>query len=293
MKLERFKIYCCLLTCCLSFMSVVSLHAQQIIEDSAKVDGKMRRYKMFLPEGLPKDAPLVFVLHGYGNEGQSKTWMNNAAMKYGFALCIPQGFKDLKGKRGWNVGYPSQKGWKQDDVKGMCKLAKIVQSKYLLSKENIFLTGMSNGGDLCYLLSYSNQTTFKAFASLAGLTMLWTFSELKLKRPVPFLEIHGTEDRTSEWFGDLENKGGWGKYLPVPIAVNMMVANNRCTELKVDSIPGLNRENKHYVIRHLFSDLKAHNDVWLYEVVGAPHCWFTDDMDTGEEVWNFFKRYLK
>ena len=34
-------------------------------------------------------------------------------------------------------------------------------------------------------------------------------------------------------------------------------------------------------------------DVWLYEVVGGVHSWHTGDIDTGEEVWRFFARYLK
>jgi poly(3-hydroxybutyrate) depolymerase len=49
----------------------------------------------------------------------------------------------------------------------------------------------------------------------------------------------------------------------------------------------------HEIIRHRYANPQTNNDVWLYEVVNAGHNWFTDDMDTGEEVWNFFKRYLE
>ena len=41
-------------------------YAQQFVKDSLKVDGFMRRFDIFLPEGIKADAPLVFYLHGYG-----------------------------------------------------------------------------------------------------------------------------------------------------------------------------------------------------------------------------------
>ncbi len=152
---------------CLLFASAVSLanHAQTIVHDSLKIQGHMRHYAMYLPEGLPEGAPLVFVCHGYGNRGATKTWMNAAADHHKFAICIPVGLKDPRGKHSWNVGYPWQQDWKVDDVKAVCTLARHVQKKHRLSRRNTFLTGMSNGGELCYLLAYSKQSTFKAQAS--------------------------------------------------------------------------------------------------------------------------------
>lgn len=272
---------------------VLQATAQRVVDDSARIGGEMRHYKMYLPQGLPEQAPLVFVLHGYGGNGDINTWMNAAADRHHFALCVPLGLKDPKGIRSWNVGYPFQEGWKVNDVKMMCTLASIVQKKYRLSKENTFLTGMSNGGEMCYLLAYSKQNTFKALGSIAGLTLVWTYQQMEAPSMIPFLEIHGTEDRTSEWTGDLKNAGGWGAYMPVPLAVGYMVAKDRCTQELTDTVAGKDPKNKHYVIRHRFVNGKNGNEVWLDEVVGAPHCWFTDDMDTGEEVWTFFRKYVK
>ena len=131
------------------------LHAQEERLDSVKVNGHMRRFKMVLPEGLKADAPLVFVLHGYGSSYiKRKTYMHDAALAHGFALCVPDGLSDPKGKRSWNVGYPQQAGWLEDPVSNLCKLAEVVQRRYKLSRQNTFLTGMSNGGDVCYLLAY-------------------------------------------------------------------------------------------------------------------------------------------
>ena len=268
-------------------------NAQQPVLDSLKVDGQMRRFWMIIPQGVQKNAPLVFVLHGYGNPGKTDSWMNNAAEKHKFAICIPCGLKDPVGKPSWNVGYPFQAGWKVDDVKAMCVLAKHVQKKYSLSKENTFLTGMSNGGEMCYLLAYSKQDVFKAFGSVSGLSMEWIYRTMDAPKPVPFFEIHGTADHTSEWTGNIANKGKWGAYMPVPIAVGYWVAKNKCLEETIEKVDGLNKENNRSIIKHKYVGGPTGCEVWLYEVINGPHSWFDKDIDTGEEIWSFFSKYLK
>ena len=271
----------------------VTASAQTFVEDSIKVQGHMRHFVMYLPDGLAEDAPLVFVLHGYGGKIWRENPLIHVADKEGFGVCIPQGLRDPKGKTSWNVGYPFQEGWKIDDVKSLCRMARYVQKKYHLSRENSFLTGMSNGGEMCYLMAYSKQQTFKAVAPIAGLTMEWMYRELEAPRPIPLLEIHGTEDRTSEWTGDLKDEGGWGAYMPVPIAVGYWVARNRCTHEETERVESLRGSQGNPIIRHCFKGSPTGCDVWLYEVIGAGHTWHTDDIDTGQEVWNFFRQYVK
>ena len=267
--------------------------AGQFVDDSLKVDGHMRRFVMYLPDGLQPEAPLVVVLHGYGAGIRRDNIMIAPADRHGFAVCIPEGLKDPEGEPSWNVGYPFQQGWKVDDVKALCRIARHAQKHYRLSRENTFLTGMSNGGEMCYLIAYSNQYTFRAVAPIAGLTMAWMYQEMEATRPIPLMEIHGTEDRVSEWTGDMENKGGWGAYLPVPLAIGYWVAKNRCTREEVDSVSSLKGDDGHPVIKHCYSSPTTHCDVWLYEVVGGVHSWHQDDIDTGEEVWRFFSRYMQ
>ena len=266
---------------------------QGFVNDSVKIGGNVRYFRMYLPDGLIDGAPLVFVLHGYSDPiGEARNWMTDASDRHKFALCVPDGLPDPKGKKSWNVGYPFQKGFNVDDVKTLCDMAEHVCKKYKLSEENTFATGCSNGGEMCYLLAYSDQTTFKALAPIAGLTLVWMYKELEAKRPIPLIEIHGTEDRTSEWTGDLDNKGGWGAYMPVPLAVGYFVAKARCTEEVTGRIPGRDSTNGHYTITHKFLNGNDGIEIWLYEVVGAPHGTLTDDINTGEEVWNFFSKYL-
>lgn len=278
---------------CLAVLVVIPARGERFVNDSLKVDGVWRQFAMLLPDGLKADAPLVFVLHGHGGGIWKENPMASAARKHGFALCIPLGLKDSKNKNSWNVGYPFQQGWKLDDVKTLCRMARYVQKRYALSRANTFLTGMSNGGEMCYLMAFSKQNTFKAVAPIAGLTMEWMYRELEAVKPIPLMEVHGTEDRVSEWTGDLQNKGGWGAYMPVPVAVGYWVAKNRCTHEVTERVESLKGKDGHEVIRHLFTGSPSGCDVWLYEVVGGGHTWATDDIDTGEEVWKFFSKYLE
>jgi polyhydroxybutyrate depolymerase len=172
-------------------------------------------------------------------------------------------------------------------------MARYVQKKYHLSRENTFMTGMSNGGEMCYLMAYSKQQTFKAVAPIAGLTMEWMYRELEATRPIPLMEVHGTKDHTSEWGGDLKDEGGWGAYMPVPLAVGYWVAKNRCTHEETERVESLRGSQGHPIIKHRFTGSSTGCDVWLYEVIGAGHTWHTDDIDTGQEVWNFFSQYVK
>ena len=281
-------------TVLISFLLLTtSLHAEQFVEDSLRIGGQMRHLVTFLPTGIKADAPLVFVLHGYGGHIWRENPLVETARREGFAVCIPQGLTDPKGKPSWNVGYPMQEGWKVDDVKSLCRMAAFVQKRYHLSRENTFLTGMSNGGEMCYLMAYSRQKTFRAVAPIAGLTMEWMYRTLQAPAPIPLMEIHGTEDRTSEWTGDPTNKGGWGAYMSVPLAVGYWVARNRCTTEETERIESLKPEKGHYIIRHHFTGSESGCDVLLLEVVGAGHVWFTEDMNTGDEIWKFFQGYIK
>ncbi len=260
--------------------------------------GLEREYYLYRPEGLKAGAPLVIVLHGYGGSAlKGKREMMDVADRNGFAVCYPQGIKDPKGKPGWNVRYPSQEGMKTDDVKFLVALSKELQKKFSLSEKNTFLTGMSNGGDIIYLIAMRAPRAFKAMASIAGLQFSWMETEYSYKHPLPFMEVHGTQDHTSEWLGDPENKGGWGAYLPVPAAVARIIAIDGCTEEYVTEFP--RREGRNQVTLYQFKAGKPvvkggkPTEVWLYKVEGGNHSWSDKDFDTCSEIWRFFSLWLE
>ncbi|MBE6237923.1 MAG: esterase [Bacteroidales bacterium] len=281
-----------------AFFLLVALQFSSLAQEKYQFrhQGLDREYWMYIPENLPEQAPLVFVLHGYGGKAEGYCpQMIETARKHGFAVCYPQGEKAPKGKTGWNVGYPKQEGMKTDDIDFICDLARHVQKKFSLSRKNTFFSGMSNGGEMCYIMAMQHPEAFSAYASVAGLTMEWAYRSMSPKMAVPLMEIHGTADKTSLWEGDPDNNCGWGEYISVPLAVGVWAAEAKCTHTETVELPV--RNNKVLMHRHLGGSPAWEGgpeiEVRLYEVVGGKHSWTHKDMDTCEEIWKFFSKYLR
>lgn len=57
--------------------------------------------------------------------------------------------------------------------------------------------------------------------------------------------------------------------------------------------PGARPEKGRKVIAHRFTGGTGGSEVWLYEIVGGKHSWGEQDIDTGEELWKFFSKFVK
>ncbi|MDE6543687.1 MAG: prolyl oligopeptidase family serine peptidase [Muribaculaceae bacterium] len=271
--------------------TLMSAFAELPEKDTITFQGTPRTYRMYIPEGLEKGAPLCLYIHGYSSQGRWVADLNAAADRHGYAICYPDGLPDSKGKESWNVGYPSQYNM-ADDQPFIRALVAEVCKKYDLDPEEVFCTGSSNGGDIIYQMLYTEPDMFKAYASVAGLTFCNVFLDKRLTMPVPFMEIHGTDDKVSMWGGDPGNTGGWGPYVSVPVAVGAVAANNRCQSYRIEDAP-VKPDATHSAKRHIYYDSPYGYDVELYEIVGAPHSWHSKDIDTGEIILSFFDRYRK
>ena len=182
-------------------------------------NGLERSYHLHIPQDLEDKAPLVVVIHGYTSAAEnimSYSKMNEVADREGFAVIYPQGTIDSQGNAFFNVGYEFNNHSKIDDVSFIRELVIHVRDTYQLSEKNIFATGMSNGGDMSYLLACTSSDLFKAVAPVAGVMMKKTLDNCNPKKPIPVFEIHGTNDKISLFEGDIENKGGWGSYYGLP-----------------------------------------------------------------------------
>jgi polyhydroxybutyrate depolymerase len=257
--------------------------------------GLTRSYYLYLPNDLPADAPLVFILHGYG--GSASSYVNNASLtfkqlaeEYKVALCYPQATSDPKSKNGWNVYYPWQIDKMQvDDCEFICNLAKHLQTTYNLSAKNTFFTGMSNGGEMCYLMAYRKPNEFGAIASMAGLTLVEMTKRHNYDSPVAFMEVHGTGDTTSRWEGDPTDQYGWGAYLAVPVAVEAVAAANKCMYQETTELPHI----KNRVILHRYYGSPSGKEVHFDEVRNGGHNWATDSFDSCRVIMEFFKKNMR
>ena len=161
---------------------------------------------------------------------------------------------------------------------------------YQLSAVNTFITGMSNGGELCYLLACEVPNVFRAFAPVAGTIFPngLTNNICTPTFPVPIFETHGRNDNITLFQGDPFDQY-WGPYLAIDTIINFWVDHNSLTDLVVDTFPNLNNNNK-ITISQKYSASNTNNEVWLYTHESG-HNWGDDgDIVIEEEIWLFFSR---
>ena len=261
--------------------------------------GLSRDYLLYLPTNLPADAPLVFVLHGYSGSSnliRNYSAMNALANQYGFAVCYPQGIKDDQNNSFWNVGYDFHQNQTVNDSDFLKSLANALQTEHNLSRKFTFATGMSNGGDMCYMLACEQSETFKAVAPVAG-TLMKRIYDVCPKNAVPVFEIHGDNDTISLWEGDLENVDGYGPYLPVLDTFNFWVQQNDCTTSTTSNLPNTDTSDNSTVTSEKYTSGTNNNEVWLYRINNGGHDWpgnsGNKDINASAEIWNFFDNYIK
>ena len=268
-------------------------------------DGITREYMLYIPNTIKPQAPLIFVLHGLGSTNshiRDYSQMDLVANKNGFVVCYPQGtgstkntIHTKKGSSFWNVGYEIHKNEVVDDVSFLTSLAIYLQQEYDLDPEKTFCTGMSNGGDMSYLLGCQAPEVFKAIASITGCMMEWIYKSCDNNSPIPVFQIHGTKDNITYYDGDIKNIDRWGAYLGVESTIQFWVDHNMCSKSIIDTIGFVNNESR-YIIREKFLNGIDENEVWLYKVIDGGHDWvqksLEKDFNTSEEIWKFFEHLM-
>lgn len=260
-----------------------------------KVDGMLREYYLYVPHNIELNAPLVFVYHGYtGNaKGTMEEFgMNAVAESNKFVVCYPQGSKDVRGDTFWQVGYSFHKNQKVNDVKFITTLASVLQKKYHLSKENTFMTGFSNGGDLCNYLACKTSGVFKAMAPIISCIMKDTYDLSQSMKPIPVFMLNGTKDRTTYWEGDMNDTEGFGPYFSTPAMLELRLSQNKCSFASSDTLRPTEVKDSTYVVMDKYINKSTKAQVWMYNVINGDHG-YPEYLKLQEEVWKFFSMYLK
>ena len=291
-------------------------HSSLLVSDQRMVihEGVEREYIIHVPENLTEDFPIVFVIHGYTGSAEgiaAYTGMNSIAEREGFIAVYPQGTIDSNGNTFFNVGYEFNDDSPINDVSFIRELVRSISQEFNLKRKKAFATGMSNGGDMSYLLACTSSDLFKAVAPVAGVLMKGLKDSCELSSPVPIFEIHGTADKISLFEGDLNNEGGWGAYYDLPSTIDFFAERYQLTNKSVKQIISKESGADYDIFfeRHWTDDLEE--EVWMYRIDDGRHVWpgikfnwwdnpmawfyfgsGNEDINASEEVWAFFKKYL-
>jgi polyhydroxybutyrate depolymerase len=277
-------------------------------------EGIEREYILHVPENLNNDTPIVFVIHGYTGSAEgiaAYSGMNSIAEREGFIAVYPQGTIDSYGNAFFNVSYGFNDESTINDVSFIRELVKSISHEFNLKRKKAFATGMSNGGEMSYLLACTSSDLFKAVAPVAGVLMKGLKDSCELNSPVPVFEIHGTADKISLFEGDLNNEEGWGAYYDLPSTIDFFAERYQLVNKTVKQITSKESGADYDIFfeRHWTNDLEE--EVWMYRIEGGRHVWpgtkfkwwndplarlyfgsGNEDINASEEVWAFFKKYL-
>ena len=245
--------------------------------------GLNRTYSIYLPENLPANAPLIFVLHGiYESRADCYAYgFDQVADTAGFAVCYPQGSSTDKGIPYWNARLNLST---VDDIGFLTELAEFLQQEHDLDPDRTFCCGFSNGGYMSYTLACEAPGEFKAIASVAGLMSEHSWSNCTPTDPTPVLHIHGLSDNTVNIDGDTY----FGGEPPLDVIINFWVALNNCTATDTVSIGTT-------TTAYLHRNGTNGNEVWCYLINNHIHKWplYTSNIgiNATEVIWEFFSKY--
>ena len=161
-------------------------------------EGLKRSFLIYVPENIKENAPLVVAIHGYTSTAKilmGYSGINQIADIEGFMVAYPQGTKDSRDNNFFNVGYEFHSDSKVNDIGFIREIVLNLSEEFKLNSKKVFATGMSNGGDMSYMLACQANDVFRAIAPVAGCMMEEIYNTCD-SSPIPVLEIHGDNDNS-------------------------------------------------------------------------------------------------
>lgn len=139
---------------------------------SIEVAGVTRRYRTYVPKGLPKGAPLVVVMHGSGEDAQririgTGYGFERLADLHGFAVAYPKSFGFS-----WNdcssIGDVEVNGVSGDDAGFVAAMVDQLVGEIGVDPARVFATGVSSGGSMAIRLALEHPSRYRAVAAVAA-----------------------------------------------------------------------------------------------------------------------------
>ena len=243
--------------------------------------GLTREYLVHLPPGYSQavEYPLVLNLHGLGSdamEQQAYSAFNSVADTAGVIVVYPNGVDNQ-----WNVALNTG----IDDVGFISALVDTMAANYSIDMARVYSTGMSMGGFMSHRLACELEHKIVAIASVTGLL---AYFPCQPERPVPVLQIHGTNDPVVPYGGTAGTIDHW-------------VTHNGCpSSPEVTDLPDIDPTDNSTVTLSYYGLCNDSTEVLFYTINGGEHTWpgafihigvTNQDINASVEIWNFFRKY--
>ena len=261
-----------------TFIFTISAKAQQVINTTLQQDGNTRQYRLYIPQSYDANnpSPLILSYHGFTNNidiQYNQTNFQQLAEDNQFIFVTPQGIGG-----GWAIN--NFFGGSNDDLGFSDALIDKIQEDYAINEKRIYATGFSNGGYFSYRMACELSPRVAAIASIAGsMTARWIDNgQCQPQHPTAILQITGTNDGTIPISG-----GGLGKSI-ADVMEYWADYNN------ADSSPDVTDLGSGST-QYVWDNGDNGVEVEFISVGSKGHSWVGGNVNTSQEVWNFFSRF--
>ncbi len=241
----------------------LALMHSPLCAENITVNNTSRNYIVYAPKDLGTQRPLLISCHGMNQDAAYQKDMlkiEAIADTAKFVTVFPNGID-----RGWDIGGDR-------DLKFMEVLIDEMVAKYDIDRNRVYISGFSMGGMFTYHAMNRMADKFAAFAPISGYPM--GGGNYTSSRPVPIIHTHGTTDDVVNFGGVSGTMAGW-------------VKRNGCpTQAKVQK-----PYRAGHITKHTWGPGENGVEVVLLELANKGHWISNDVVFTGEEIWNFCKRY--
>ena len=264
------------------------IFGQQTINDSMLINGTYRNFITYIPSiyNSSQPTPLIFNLHGMTSTAWQQMWygdFRDIADTANFIIVHPQGLLDNTGVTHWNLGQSNI-----DDIGFLNSLYSYIVSNYNINLDQVYSTGMSNGGYMSYYLACNMSDKIAAIASVTGAMGSLTQLNCNPNHPTPVMEIHGTADFTVP-FNDIIN------------GIEYWIDYNNCNLIADTTlIPDLNFGDLSTVEHIVYNNGDNGVTTELFKIINGGHTWPGSNISNGVtnydinasiEIWKFFSKY--
>ena len=162
-----------------------------------------RGYSVHLPENFDKTAYYPLIVHFPGKGASVSGGAQQAGLDVLPAIiAYPHPTVGTDGYNAWQ-GAPYSSG--ANDVAFTAALLDKIQAQLCINREQVYATGMSNGGGMVSLLSCQLSDRFAAFGIVAG-AMYYPAGACTPPTPTPLINIHGDNDSAVPYTGSVTRK---------------------------------------------------------------------------------------
>lgn len=300
----------------------LSLNAQEM--KTITWGGQQRQYVQYVPATSTAESPVLFMLHGLGDEAlnffratgiqsiaDQKGWIVIAPQALDFVVEIPTvGSQDFGNS--WNAGvtihvsisiygipfnYDITVNESVDDTGFILATMDALQEEHGYCTDSVFFAGFSLGGFMCHRMAIEHGDRINGIAAVSGLVG----NDMETLTPVAnvnVLQLYGTNDDQISYDGAMVSYQNYGTYrvgLPVEETVDYWRNFNQCPEEALfEEYPDLVNDGLTF---EMYSYLNGNDDsrVSFLKVNNGLHRWYAGgnyDIDYNEEIIKFFTNTL-